>query len=108
MDGEMFEYAMVWCLYNVKDINRIDRIYRRATRFVPSLTDKPYKMRLGVLNLSPLKEGSERNYLIAIIRSVVEVDKTDREDLLLWNGKISRGCSNEYKQDHIHEGHYVM
>ena len=51
------EYAsVVWNPYDINDINKLERIQRAATRWVPELRDLSYEERLKALNL-PLLEA---------------------------------------------------
>ena len=55
------EYAaVVWSPYKKKDIQKIERIQRAATKLVPSLRDLSYGERLRRLNLPTLEERRER------------------------------------------------
>jgi len=47
----------VWCPFKLGDIEEIEKIQKRATKFIirPKLKHKPYKQRLIHLNLPTLK-----------------------------------------------------
>ena len=43
--------SVVWCPFNKRKVNKLERIQRRATRFIFKLNE-PYDVRLHKLNLS--------------------------------------------------------
>ena len=75
--------AVVWSPDNKKDIRKIKRIQRAATKMAPSLRDLPYEERLLRLKLPILVKRRERGDLIAVYRAWKGVDKLDREDMFV-------------------------
>ena len=54
------EYAaVVWTPHKKKDIRKIERIQRTATKMVPGLKDLSYEDRLSKMNLPTLEERRE-------------------------------------------------
>ena len=94
------EYAaVVWSPHKKKDIRKIERIQRAATKMVPTLRDLPYEERLERLNLQTLEKRRERGDLIAIYRASKELEKVDRSDLFLWDVRNTRGHGKKLKMD---------
>ena len=56
--------AQVWSPFLRKDIDRAERIQRRATKMIPNLRSKPYEERLLVLNLTTLEDRRKRGDMI--------------------------------------------
>ncbi len=93
------EYAAVVWSPHKKDIRKIERIQRAATKMVPTLRDLPYEERLEKLNLLTLERRSERGDLIAIYRASEEWEKVDRSDLFLWDARNTRGHGRKLRVD---------
>lgn len=62
-----------------------------SIKVVPSLADLTYQESLENLGLPPPKERRERGDMIAVFRVMKRIDKIDREDLFVWDGKATRG-----------------
>jgi len=77
--------------HNKKDIRKIERIQRAATKIAPSLRDLPYEERLLRLKLPTLVERRERRDLIAVYNAWKGMDKVDREDMFVWDQRDTRG-----------------
>ncbi len=87
----MLEYAeVVWSPCKKKHINKLERIQRIATKMVPELRDLSYKDRLKEMQLTTLQERRERGDLITVYKLINELEKVDREDLLLTTGEGTR------------------
>ena len=92
------EYAsIIWSPHNKKDIRKIERIQRAATKMVPSLRDLSYDDRLKRLELPTLQQRRERGDLIAIYRSLKGKDQVDREDLFMLDSRDTKGHSMKLK-----------
>ena len=93
------EYAAtIWSPHNKKDIRKIERIQRAATKMAPSLQDLPYEDRLKRLGLPTLQQRRERGDLIAIYRVSKGKDQVDNEDLFMWVPRDTRGHSKKLKK----------
>lgn len=93
------EYAaVVWSPHKKKNVRKVERIQRVATKMVPSLRDRPYEERLEILNLQTLKERRERGDLIAVFRAMKGLEKVDREDLFVWDRSATRGHGKKLKK----------
>ena len=63
------EYAeLVWAPSKKKDIKKLERSQRVATKLVPSLQDLTYEERLNSLNLQTLEQRREGGDLTAVYR----------------------------------------
>ena len=80
MDKEMFlelylhlvrplEYAVqVWSPKLLKDVDKLEKVQRRATKLVPEISDLPYETRLQILGLPSLKERRIRGDMIEVFK----------------------------------------
>ena len=86
------EYAaVVWSPHKKKNIKRVERIQRVATKMVPSLRDRTYEERWEILELPTLEKRRERSDLIAVFRAMNGLERVDREDLFVWDRSVTRG-----------------
>ena len=77
------EYAaVVWSPHKKKNITKIERIQRIATKMVPELTNMTYEDRLREIGLPTLEQRRERGDLITLFKIVNGMDSVDREDLV--------------------------
>ena len=96
MDQEMFmslykslvrprlEYAVqTWNPYLQKDITKLEKIQRRATKLVPALADLPYEERLRRLELTTLQERRHRGDLIQVFKILKGIDLVNAGDKFL-------------------------
>ena len=94
------EYAaVVWSPHKKKDVRKLERIQRVATKMVPTLRDLSYEERLEKLKLQTLEKRRERGDLIAIYRAANEMEKVDRSDLFLWDSRNTRGHGKKLRMD---------
>ena len=93
------EYAApVWSPSRKMDIKRLERIQRAATKLAPSLKNKPYEERLERLNLPTLEQRRERGDMIAIFRIMKGIEDLDRDDLVTWDTRDTRGHGRKIKK----------
>ena len=70
------EYAAtVWSPHTKKNIRKLERIQRAATKMVPELRDLSYEERLGELGLPTLENRRERGDLISVYKMVNGMDR---------------------------------
>lgn len=61
----LLEYAaVIWSPYLIKDINLLENVQRKLTRWIPNISDLPYDIRLEILQLTSLNIRRERGDLI--------------------------------------------
>ena len=93
------EYAaVVWSPSTKKDIRKLERIQRAATKLPSTLSNLPYEERLEKLNLPTLEERRERGDLIALYRILSGFDKLDRGDLVIRDFSSTRGHEKKVKR----------
>ena len=102
------EYAnSVWYPKRETDVDKLERVQKRATKLIPQLAKKPYDERLRILNLPTLKYRRYRRDMIELFKMIkgiydpmcipcVEIRELS-EDLIRTRG-------NRYKliQHHCH------
>ena len=65
------EYAnSVWNPYLKKDLDKLEKVQRRATKLVPSLKDQPYPTRLLLLDLPTLAYRRLRGDLVQVYKTL--------------------------------------
>lgn len=90
MDKEMFlpiyktlvrprmEHAIqAWSPHLLKDIRKLEKVQRRATKLVSGLSDMSYEQRLTELGLTSLQERRRRGDMIEIFKLIHGYDKLD-------------------------------
>ena len=78
------EYAAVVCSPNVKkDIRKLERIQRVATKMVPELRELTYEDRLKEMGLPTLQDRRERGDLITLYKKVNGIEKLDKQNLVM-------------------------
>ncbi len=91
------EYAaVVWSPRLKKDIRKLERIQRAATKLSESLRDYTYEERLERFDLTTL-ERRERGDLIMMYRLQEGLENLDREDLMVRDDSGTRGNSKKLK-----------
>ena len=76
----------------------MERIQRAATKLPPSLRNQSYEERLKTLNLTTLEQRRERGDLIAVYRSRNGLEKFDKDDLMVWDNRVTRGHGMKLKK----------
>ena len=64
----------------------------------PSLRNLPYEERIVKLKLPTLEKRRERRDFIAVYRASIGLEKTDREDLFVWDDRNARGHEKKLKR----------
>ncbi len=81
-----------------KDIRKLERIQRAATKLPESLRDYTYKERLERLDLTTLERRRERGDLIMMYRLQEGFENLDREDLMVRDDSGTRGNSKKLRK----------
>ena len=93
------EYAAVaWNPYHQKDKNKIERIQRAATRWVPEFRDLSYEERLQALNLTTLEARRKRGALITLYKCTTGIIDIDKEDFIQPSSRRTRGHSKKIQK----------
>ena len=98
------EYAaVVWSPNKKKDIVKLERIQRIATKMVPELKDLEYEERLKEIELPTLQDRRKRGDLITMYKIVNNMEKIDKQDLVTLKGEGiggRRGHSRKIRKSH--------
>ena len=93
------EYASVlWNPYEINDINKLERIQRAATRWVPELRDLSYEERLKALNLPSLKARRTRGEYITLYKCTTKMIEVDNENFIPYCNVPTRGNSKKMQK----------
>ncbi len=88
----------MWSPNLKKDIRKLKRIQRAATKLPETLRELAYEERLERLGLEMLERRRERGDLIALYRIQEGLEKLDREDLVQHDVRETRGNSKKLKK----------
>ena len=92
------EHAIqAWCPYLQKDIIKLEKVQRRATKLVPALANLPYEDRLARLDLTTLEERRHRGDMIEVYKIVNGYDKVNAGEQFL---KLESGPLNDRTRGH--------
>ena len=84
----------------LKDINRLERIQRRATKLIPELRNKSYESRLKALNLFTLSKRRLRGDMIETFKILKGFEKINYEKYFtIDTNSILRGHEYKLKKD---------
>ena len=93
------EYAsVVWNPHLQKDINKLERIQRAATRWVPELKDLSYEERLKILNLPTLEARRTRGAFITLYKCTTGMMETDIQNFIPFSERTTRGTNKKIQQ----------
>ena len=91
--------ATLWAASTKKNIRKLERIQRAVTKLAPALSDLTYEERLLTLELPTLEQRRERGDLVTIYRIMKDMEVLDREDLLKWETRNTRGHGRKLRKD---------
>ena len=83
--------AVVWSPHLKKDIDKLERVQRAATRWAPTLRDLSYEDRLQKLGLITLEERRKRGDMIMLFNCITGRVNIDKDDFLILNTRKTRG-----------------
>ena len=96
------EYAaVIWSPHMKKDINKLERIQRTATKMVPELEVLDYEERLKEMGLPSLRQRRERGDMITIYKLLNKLEVIDNSTLLqreTGDNRQTRGHSRKLKK----------
>ena len=93
------EYAaVVWSPHNKKNIRKLERVQRAATKMAPELKDLKYEERLKEMALTTLENRRERGDLINVYKMVNGMDRIG-EHLLKLDMRDTRGHDKKLKKE---------
>ena len=93
------EYAaIVWSPHTKKNIRKLERVQRAATKLVPELREMTYMERLKKMEIPTLESRRERGDLISVYKMVNGLDRMG-EDLLELDGGNTRGHGKKLKKE---------
>ena len=88
------EYAsVIWNPHEAKDIDKLERIQKAATRWVPELRELSYKDRLKKLNLPSLEARRTRGEYITLYKCMTKMIEIDIKDFTPTSEVTTRGNS---------------
>ncbi|XP_045126266.1 uncharacterized protein LOC123513260 [Portunus trituberculatus] len=87
----------MWSPHTKKNIRKLERVQRAATKLVPELKDLTYEERLRKLEIPTLESRRERGDLIGIYKMVNNLDKVDG-DFLSLETRATRGHGKKLKK----------
>ena len=86
------EYAnVVWSPHLQKNVQKLEKVQRRATKLVPSLTHLPYRVRLQQLKLPSLAYRRDRGDMIQVYKIITGINHLKPE--LFFDMAINKICT---------------
>ena len=96
----LLEYAVsVWCPYHQKDIQSLEKVQRRYTKWIRPLRNLTYSERLKELNLFSLKHRRRRGDLINMFLLKVNEDHLITNKLARRDNHHTRGHSSKIEAE---------
>ena len=93
------EYAVqAWSPQLRKDILKLEKVQRRATKLIPDIANLPYEVRLKRLNLTTLEDRRERGDMIEVFKILKGIDKIQNDFLELDTNPRTRGHALKLKK----------
>jgi hypothetical protein len=83
--------AQFWSPYLRKDNECIEKVYRRATKMIPSIRHKSYEQRREDLNMFSLEQRRLRGQLIEVYKMINKIDIVDFNNMFTFSQNQTRG-----------------
>ena len=97
----ILDYASaVWNPYHKKDIEKLEKVQRRATKLIREIRNLPYRDRLRRCKLMTLEERRRRYDLIEMFKVMKGIYKVDKEKLFELNTNQTRGHELKVKKNY--------
>ena len=97
----ILDYASaVWNPYHKKDIEKLEKVQRRATKLIREIRNLPYRDRLRRCKLMTLEERRRRYDLIEMFKVMKGIYKIDKEKLFELNSNPTRGHDMKVKKNY--------
>lgn len=102
MRSQLLYCSQLWRPYLIKDIIKLERIQRRATKFILNNFSLDYKSRLQSLDMLPLMYVYEINDILFCIRALKSpTSNFNIEDFISWSRNSTRSGAHS-KMCHRH------
>lgn len=96
----LLEFAVpVWSPILKSDCENVERIQRRATKFVSSIRNKPYESRLKALNIPNLVERRKRGDLIQLYKFMHGIESVEKSNNFNVTKNQGRGHCLKYHKE---------
>ena len=87
--SQMEHAVQAWSPHYRKDINKLEKVQRRATKIIPEIKNKPYCERLRILGLPLLEHRRIRGDLIEVFKIMHGLENIDRSQFFILNREVS-------------------
>ena len=92
--------AAVWSPHHQKDIQKIEKVQRRATKMIKEIRNLTYEERLKVCNLTSLENRRKRYDLIETFKIMKNFSKIDAAKLFKMRKSNTRGHNMKIFKEH--------
>ena len=83
--------TVVWCPHHIRDINLIENVQRKFTKYIPGMFRVPYQERLRMLGLETLEVRRIKSDLTFLFKLINEYVDFDCDGLFSFNLMNTRG-----------------
>ena len=88
----LLEYSTtVWSPFLKKDIRKLERVQRRATKLVPNIHNLSYEERLKALGLPTLEYRRDRYDMLQVFKALNSIDDIKWESMFTLSNNTTRG-----------------
>ncbi len=82
--------SVVWSPHK-KEIRKLERIHRIATKLIPEISNMTYKERPREMEFPTLEQRRERGDRITLYKLVNKINKMDKDDLPARSQSLGKG-----------------